>query len=358
MRKLRIAQVAPLWYPVPPKGYGGTELIVHLLTEELVRRGHRVTLFASGDSKTKGRLSSIIPKSLTASKVPWTVSGFNLLNLERAMDLANRFDIVHTHIDPFDGFFRANLKVPSVATLHNHFWPFNAINRPKYYDRVMIYERFKRLPYIAISDAYRRACPVKLNFVSTIHHGIEPERFSFNAKPRDRMIWFGRITPIKGLHNAVAAVNRAGAKLDISGPFITEDAENYFEREVRHHVDGDRIRYVGEKTRQNKAAFLRSGKALLYPIEWDEPFGIVMVEAMACGTPVIAFRRGSVPEVVRDGVSGFVVDSVSEMAEAIRDIGKIDRRACRRWAEDNFSVARMVDRHEEVYRKVIRSFRK
>lgn len=352
-KKLRIAQVAPLWYPAPPSGYGGTEMIVSRLTEGLVARGHQVTLYASGDSRTGGRKVSIVDKSLTKLGVPWTAPGYNLLNLEKAFADAGRFDVIHTHIDPFDGFFRAASRTPSLATLHNHFWPFHRASAPRFNDRIAVYERFKRLPYVAISDYYRRACPVKLNFAATIHHGVAVEKFAFNAKPDDHFLWLGRIAAVKGLHNAVLAAKRAGAKLTIGGAFITKESKEYYDREVRRHVDGRRIRYVGEITKQNKSRFLKSGKALLYPIEWDEPFGLVMVEALACGTPVIAYDRGSVSEIVKDGETGFVVDDLGSLVRAMKNIGEIDRGACRRSAENEFSLELMLDRYEAVYRSML-----
>lgn len=354
MKRLRIAQVAPLWYPVPPKGYGGTELIVSLLTEELVRRGHKVTLYASGDSKTKAKKVSVVATSLTSMHIPWTAPGFNLLNLERAFSDAKKFDVIHTHIDPFDSLFRASSKVPTVATLHNHFWPFQDANTAKFHDRVSMYERFKRLPFVAISDAYRKLCPVKLNFVATIHHGIRTDEFKFNPKPKDHFLWFGRIAAAKGLHNAVKAAHRSKENLLICGPFITKESREYYDKQVCGYVDGAKIRYLKERDRKDVPKLLGDAKALLYPLEWDEPFGLIMAEAMACGTPVIAYHRGSVPELIRDGVTGFIVDSIGAMIGAMKDIDRIDRAECRRHAEKQFSVRHMADKYEEVYAKLIK----
>lgn len=358
-KKLRIAQVAPLWYPVPPEGYGGTENVVHQLTEGMLERGHDVTLYASGDSTTRAKLVSLTERSLTEMNVPWSVSGFNMLNLDRAFvdAKAGKFDIVHTHIDVFDPFFRAKAEVPSIATLHNHFWPFHYKSFPKYYDRVMVYQRFKKLPYIAISDAYRNQCPIKLNF-RTIHHGVEMDHYRFNATPKDHFIWLGRISPVKGLHNAVRAVKRAKAKLLIAGPFITQDARAYYKKKIAPHVDGTQIRYVGKKDKFSKVNFLRQGKALLYPIEWEEPFGIIMAEAMACGTPVIAFKRGSVPEVVAHGKTGYVVRDIDGMVKAMKRIDTIDRKVCREHVAKQFSTERFLDKHERLYYQLIERHRR
>jgi len=353
-RKLRIAQVAPLWYPVPPPAYGGTELIVSRLTEELVRRGHEVTLYASGDSRTRARKVAVTKKCLTARGVPWTAPGFNLLNLEKAFSEAGRYDLIHTHVDPFDGFFRSLVDVPSVATLHNHFWAFDEKNEARFADREATYAEFRRQPLVAISDAYRRSCPLKLNFAATIWHGVDIGHFRFNAEPDDHFIWLGRVARIKGLHHAVAACRRAGAKLVIAGPFITPENREYFDTEIRPFVDGRRIRYVGELDAVRKARLLRSAKAMLYPIEWNEPFGITMVEAMACGTPVIAFDRGAAAEVVAHGRTGFVVRNVGQMVAAMRRIGEIDRRACRERVERNFTVEHMTDKYEEVYASLVK----
>jgi len=352
-RRLRIAQVAPLWYPVPPPAYGGTELVVSQLTEELVRRGHQVTLYASGDSRTKARKVSVTKKCLTAGGIPWTSPGFNLLNLEKAFSEAKKYDLIHTHIDPFDGFFRSLTDVPSVATLHNHFWAFDEKNRARFADREATYTRFRRQPLVAISNAYRRFCPLKLNFAATIWHGVELDKFRFNDRPDDHFVWLGRIARIKGLHSAVAACRRAGAKLTIAGPFITKEGKEYFDREIRPHVDGRRIRYVGEKNSREKAKLLRSARAMLYPIEWNEPFGITMVEAMACGTPVIAFDRGSAGEVVEHGRTGFIVRGVGQMVAAMRRIGEIDRRSCRKRVERHFTIQHMADKYEKVYRSLL-----
>ncbi len=352
-RKLRIAQVAPLWYPVPPPAYGGTELVVSRLTEELVRRGHDVTLYASGDSRTKAKLTAVTKTCLTAMDVPWTAPGFNLLNLERAFSEADRYDLIHTHIDPFDGFFRSMADVPSVATLHNHFWAFDEKNGPRFADREATYRRFRDQPLVAISDAYRRSCPLRLNFAATIWHGVDLERFRFNDRPGDHYVWLGRVTRIKGLHHAVDACRRAGAKLVIAGPFITKENREYFDREIRPHVDGRRIRYVGEQNSRQKVKLLGTAKAMLYPIEWNEPFGITMVEAMACGTPVIAFDQGSAGEVVDHGRTGFVVRNVGQMAAAMGRIGEIDRRRCRERVENNFTIGHMVDKYEKLYRSLL-----
>ncbi|MDP3901666.1 MAG: glycosyltransferase family 4 protein [bacterium] len=359
-KKLRIAQVSPLWYRVPPKGYGGTELIVSRITEELIKRGHEVTLFASGDSKTRGKLVSVVESNLFELGVPWLYGTQNIVNLMDAYSYYRKFDIIHTHIDVHDVVVRHyNLQTPSVATLHNPFWPNpNDIKKGKrwhtFNGRVMLYDRSPRLPYVAISNSYRKLCPAKINFAAVIHHGIDIKKFSFNPTGSDKFVWLGRISPAKGVHIVAKMANKLGLKLLIAGKIVNPEAENFFKTDIRPHLNR-RVKFIGEiKSDKEKSQFFGDAKAFLYPLQWQEPFGITMIESQACGTPVIALKKGSVPEIVKHKKTGFVVDTLDEFKESIKNIDIIDRRSCRQWAEDKFTIKNMVDKYEAVYYDLIK----
>jgi len=357
-QKLKIAQVAPLWYPVPPGGYGGTEAIVSKLTEGLVKRGHKVTLFASGDSKTKAKLFSVIKKNLFSLNVPWLYDSYNILNLTVAFSRAKEFDIIHTHIDVYDPISRAKSEVPTIATLHNPFWPIEK-RTGKWYEyqaRFLLYNCFPRLPYVAISNSYKKQCPAKIKFIKTIYHGVDLSQLKFNPNPEDCFVWLGRITPKKGPHLAVKLAKKLGFQLELAGKTTSPESEKYFKEEIKPYLSR-RIKFLGEiKTEKEKSEFLGRGKALIYPLLWEEPFGIVMIEAMGCGTPVIAYNRGSAPELIKDGETGFLVNNLNEMKEAIKNIDKIPREKCRQRVGKFFTVEKMVNEYEKLYYRIIKEF--
>jgi len=363
-RKLRIAQVAPLWFSVPPSGYGGTESIVSSLTEELIRRGHTVTLFASGDSRTKAELVSVVKKNLFVLGVPWLHDSYNINNLIEAFSRAKDFDIIHTHIDVYDPIVRGyNSGTPSLATLHNSFWPIP--NDPRknkrwitYQGRTLIYERFSMLPYVAISESYRRQCAARINFIKTIYHGVYTNRLRFSPSGGDYFVWLGRIGQAKGAHVAARIAKAMGIKLVIAGAIVNPEAEQFFNGHIRPYL-GRNIQYIGElKSEKEKSEFFGHAKAFLYPLMWEEPFGITMIESQACGTPVVAFNRGSVPELVKHGVTGFVVDTFSEFKRAIRNIDSIKRINCRKHVEQNFTVEKMADNYENLYYSLLQRWGK
>lgn len=360
MKKLKIAQVSPLWYPVPPIGYGGTELIVSRLTEELVKRGHKVTLFASADSKTKAKLVSVVKKNLYSLKIHWLDSGYNILNLLEVFSREKEFDIIHTHIDKFDYLFRSQSKVPTIATLHNPIWPLKKEKDGEWYNYQAIlssYKKFPNLPYVAISNAYRKNCPTKINFAKTIYHGIYLKELNFNPKPDNYFVWFGRITRLKGPHIAVKIAKKLNLKLLIAGICASKKTEDFFNKEIKPHLSR-KIKFLGKiKNSKEKSELLRKAKALIYPLIWDEPFGIVMIESQACGTPVIAFDKGAVKEVVRNNKTGFIVKNNQEMMRKIKKINQINRMDCRKFVEENFSVDKMIDEYEKLYYKVIKNFK-
>lgn len=348
---MRIAQLAPPLEAVPPARYGGTERVISTLTEELVKRGHDVTLFASGDSCTSANLVTTCSQAGWHRDPPprdllpmWTTT---LGRLVRRLD---DFDIVHSHIDHL-GFPLARWShVPVVTTLHGR------LDVPELEEAL---GEFSDVPLVSISCAQRR--PVEwANFVATVYHGIDLDTFHVNPSGGDYLAFLGRVSPEKGLDTAIRVARRSGMPLKIAArlplPFAhdhnaLQDAE-YWE-EVIKPLLGDTVELVGEIGGNEKDAFLRNAAALLFPIRWPEPFGLVMVEALACGTPVLALRNGSVPEVVQDGITGFVADSEDELVEDVQRLWMIDRRACRKDVERRFSPAAMAAAYERVYESLI-----
>lgn len=348
MRKLKIAQVAPLWFSIPPKKYGGIEWIVYHLCEGLKKLGHKVTLFASGGSKVSCKLIATYPKPLIEAGISWTDHTYNLMNLTEAFKRAKEFDIIHTHIDLWETFFPPLVKTVSIHTIHNPLYV-----KPKKRDsRLFILKHFRDQNFVAISRAQKRLSAVKLNFVAVIYNGIKIEDFKFNPNPKDHFVWSARVDKYKGIENAIEIAKRAKVKLILAGRLDPSQRE-YFKKKIKPHL-GKKIKFIGEYSREEKSKFFGQAKALLYPIEWHEPFGLNMAEAMACGTPVIAFKMGSVPEVVKDGKTGFVVKNIKEAIEAVKKIDEIKREDCRKWVEKNFTAERMVSDYEKLYYRLLR----
>lgn len=342
---MRIGMIAPLDLRVPPIGYGGTELVVSLLTDELVRRGHDVTLFASGDSITRARLVSVVDRFLRGSGRD--IHLLNWMNAATCMEEAKSFDIIHNHT-AVEGMALASLaETPMLTTLHNIYEG----------DALQLFQSYKGW-HCAISESAKDLFPPKDQFAGVVYNGINATAYPFNAGPRDDyLIYLSRISPEKGAHLAAEAARRLGRRLIIAGNIHTETDRAYYEARVQPFVDGDMIRYVGEADHAMKRELLSHARCLLAPIEWPEPFGLFMVEAMACGTPVIAFRRGAAPEVVAHGVSGLLVDNVDEMTEAVRHIGEIDRQRCREHVRERFSVRRMTNGYLAAYQRILASGR-
>jgi len=358
MKKLKIAQVVPLWVPVPPKKYGGIERIASYLTEELVKRGHDVTLFASGDSKTKAKLVSVYPRSLLKDNISWTDQLWNLENLSLSFSRAKEFDVIHSHLDVWSVFFQELVKTPVVHTFHN---PLYAKKEKKITtNRLRMFDLHKKGGHFCyISESQKALSPLKIRRSSVVYNGIDTSLFKFYPKPKDYFVWIARIDPYKGIENAIAAAEMAGVKLLLAGR-LDKARKDYFNQRIKPHL-GKRIKFIGELSQNELSDFYGNAIASLYPIEWHEPFGLVMVESMATGTPVIGFARGSVNEVVKHGYSGYVLPmmkkgkrNIKGLAEAIKNIGKIRREDCRIWVDENFSYQKMTDEYEKIYYKLAR----
>ncbi|NTW14657.1 MAG: glycosyltransferase family 4 protein [Candidatus Moranbacteria bacterium] len=348
MRKLRIALLAPVEEQVPPLKYGGTELVVYNLAQHLVGMGHEVTLLASGDSVSDAKLVPIFPKAirtLPACKNSKVRQALTITGIGRMLEYlaTHEFDLIHNHIGWLFLPFVGTLKAPVVTTLHG------SLSNP---DESEIYRLFSDAHYVSISRNQRESGPVGMNFLRNVYNGIEIPKFEFNPKPGHYLAFLARISHEKGALQAIQIAKASGEKLVMAGKIDPTDV-SYFEKHIQPHIDGDRIRFIGEIGHEDKVMLLRHAKAMIAPIQWDEPFGLYFIEAMACGTPVIANRRGSVPEVIVDGVTGYIVENVGEAVARIADIGKIDRLACRRHVERNFSAEKMAEGYLSAYREAL-----
>ncbi len=341
---MRIAQVAPLVESCPPKLYGGTERAVSYLTEELATRGHQVSLFASGDSRTRARLVPTTPAALRLSGRYPDALPFMAIQLAQVARAADQFDILHFHCDYFH-FPLFNLGVwPSVVTtLHGR------LDLPHFQD---VFAAFPMMPLVSISHAQRR--PVSAaNWSATVYHGLPLDLIEPGPGDGGYLAFLGRISPEKRVDRAIEIARRAGMPLRIAAKVDPLDRA-YFDREIRPLMKEPFVEFIGEIDEAGKAAFLGRAAALLLPIDWPEPFGLVMIEAMAAGTPVIAFDRGSAREIVDDGLTGFVVAGVEEAAFAVERAGALDRRTIRSVFERRFSVQRMADDYLRVYERLVR----
>ena len=341
---MRIAQVAPLWEEVPPKQYGGTERIVSYLTEELVKLGHEVVLYASGDSATSAQLESGWPVSFRKSSPPFDPAILTLTQAGRALEADRGFDIIHNHTGIQILPLLAASATASLTTIHDGFTDRN----------ITYFERYSSLSFVSISNAQRVRSP-KLNYRATVHHGLPLSDYSFSAQPdtsRPYLAFLGRMSPEKAPHLAIEAARRGGWRLKMAAK-IAGHEKDYWKECVEPLVDGDQIQYLGELGHIAKNELLCGAAAMLFPIQWPEPFGLVMIESLACGTPVIAFRNGSVPEVVRHGHTGFVVNSVEQMARAIGRISEISREECRADVRIRFSDDVMARNYVRIYSDLV-----
>lgn len=338
---MRIAQVAPLYESVPPKYYGGTERVVSYLTEELVAQGHEVALFASGDSVTNAHLIPVTHRSLRLDKHCVDEIAHHVLLLERVKQMADEFDVIHFHLGYLHFPIARDLSVATVSTQHGR------LDMP---DLMGLYGGFRDLPNVSISDDQRRPMPW-LNWAGTVYHGLPVDAYRFHESPGDYFAFLGRISPEKRVDRAVEVAKRLGVPLKIAAKVDALDVE-YFETTIRPLLDHPLVEFVGEIGEGEKSEFLGKAAALIFPIDWPEPFGLVMIEALACGTPVIAYKQGSVPEVIEHGFDGFVVTSIDEAVAAAAST-TIDRRNCRKTFEERFSVPKMASAYVAMYERVI-----
>jgi len=340
---MRIAQIAPLWERVPPPGYGGIELVVGLLTDELVRRGHDVTLFASGDSITLAKLESVHPQALRLDPNVKECGIYDMLQLSRVYEQAQEFDIIHSHMGCGALPYGTLVKTPTLHTLHGIFTP----------DNEKMFKHARKQPYTSISNSQRKR-ELGLNYVATVYNGVDVDSYEFYEQPDNPpyLAFLGRISPEKGTHLAIEIAKRSGWHLKIAGKVDKVDVE-YFETLIKPQIDGQQIEYLGEANHQQKNRLVGGAVATLFPITWPEPFGLVMIESMAAGTPVIAIELGSTSEVIAHGKTGFLCQDLDECVAAIDQIPTLSRQDCRQHVRDKFSVQCMVEGYEAVYRQLI-----
>lgn len=341
--RLRIAQVAPLVETVPPESYGGTERIVSYLTEELVGLGHEVTLFASGGSETKARLVPISDRSLRSDSSVTDPMAKRIVELEEVLKRTEDFDIVHFH----DGYVHfplaRHLRMPTVTTMHG---------RMDLADLVPIFREFSDMPLISISDQQRSPLPFA-NWIATVQHGLPQDLYSFRTDPEDYIAFVGRICPEKRPDRAIEIAKRAGVPLKIAAKVDKVD-EEYFKSEIEPLLENHLVEFVGEVNEPEKNRLLGGARALIFPIDWPEPFGLVMIESLACGTPVIAFNCGSVPEVLENGKTAYIVHNTAEAVEALQRIEQISRSVCRQEFERRYTSVKMASEYILVYERLRR----
>lgn len=338
---MRIAQISPLFEAVPPKLYGGTERVVSNLTEALVAMGHDVTLFASGDSVTSAKLDAVWPQAirLDPSVKDWYAAYVRMLEL--IYRRADEFDVLHFHIDYFPFSLFSRQRTPFVTTLHGR------LDLPEF---AQVYNVFPDVPVVSISNSQRTPLP-DLNWVATVLHGLPENRLTPQPVAQEYLAFLGRISPEKGIDRAIRIAGAVGMKLKVAAKVDKADRE-YFDSAIAPLLGAGHVEFIGEINDAQKPAFLSGAKALLFPIDWPEPFGLVMIELMACGTPVIAFNHGSVPEVMDDGVSGFIVQSEQQAIEAIGRLGTLDRARVRQQFERRFTARRMAEDYVRVYERL------
>jgi glycosyltransferase involved in cell wall biosynthesis len=343
---MRIAQVAPLYESVPPKYYGGTERVVSYLTEELVRQGHDVTLFASGDSVTRARLIAACRRSLRLDKHCVDRLAHQILMLEHVFQRADEFDIIHFHVDYLHFPLSRRQPITHVTTLHGR------LDIP---DLAPLYQEFRDMPVISISNGQREPL-AWANWQATVYHGVPADMYRFRAESGGYLAFLGRISPEKRADRAIEIAKRVQIPLKVAAKVDRVDKE-YFESVVEPLLRHPLVEFVGEIGDGEKDEFLGNAYALLFPIDWPEPFGLVMIEAMACGTPVIAYRGGAVSEVMEQGHTGFIVKGLEDAVEAVLRIGELSRKRCREVFEQRFTATRMAHDYVQVYKRLINSQR-
>ncbi len=344
---MRIAQVSPLWEKVPPPSYGGVESIVSLLTEELVRRGHEVTLFASGDSTTCAKLESVYPRALRSDKMADKYEIYGKKNIDRVYNQADNFDIIHSHLGceemVYANIYTKRVKTPTIQTIHGAFTSHSR----------QMFAQVGALPLVSISNAQRDQ-ELKLNYTSTIYNGIDPTAYIFQPQRKNPpyLAFLGRMSPEKGPHLAIAIAKQSGLPLKMAGKIDVVD-KDFFEEQIQPHLDGEQIEYIGETNHEDKVSLLGNALATLFPITWQEPFGLVMIESMVTGTPVIAINLGSAGEVIAEGKTGFVCDTVEDCVQAVEKVKTLNRQDCHNHVLENFTAEKMTDQYEALYQKIL-----
>lgn len=352
---MKIGVLGPIWIDIPPKGYGGTEEVVFNLLKGLVEKGHDVTLFGPKNSKVPSKLIPTVDIPLRSQNVEWTNIAYNVFHITAAFDRAAEFDILHVHLNKSQDYLALPLAlyspVPVVFTFH-----FCLPTDATFKDRYMVLMKYRNFPFTSISNSQRADFPS--NFIKTVYNSLDLTHFPFSSKSEDYFAWLGKVNPLKGTKEAILAAKKANVKLIVMGavdkgvPHMLE----YYEKEVKPLIDGQQIVWRGEVSVKEKAEILGHAKAFLNPIQWEEPFGLVMVESMVVGTPVISMNRGAAPEIIVDGKTGFLVNSVDEMVEKMKQIDSINRAACRKQVEQNFTVEKMVTGYLDAYSIVVSSW--
>jgi glycosyltransferase involved in cell wall biosynthesis len=341
---MRIAQVAPLFESVPPRLYGGTERVVSYLTEDLVRQGHDVTLFASGDSVTAATLVPGCERALWHDPECQETLPHHVQLMDLVMREARHFDVIHFHCDYVHFPLLRYLRTPTVTTLHG------MVRR---HDLRPLFQAYPEVPLVSISDDQRSPIPWA-NWQATVYHGLPTGLHTFRYDPGDYLLFIGRISPEKRLDRAIEIARRSGRPLKVAAKIYDEDRA-YYQETIEPILRGTEsfVEFVGEVGGKDKDELIGSAYALLFPIDWPEPFGLVMIEALACGTPVIAWRNGSVPEVIEDGLTGFIVESIDDAIRAVGNVGGLSRAACRASFAGRFDSARMASNYEQVYERLV-----
>jgi glycosyltransferase involved in cell wall biosynthesis len=344
---MRIAQISPLWESVPPQRYGGTERVVHYLTEELVRLGHEVVLFASGDSQTSAELFPCVPEALRFAGHQGDPTIHEVIQIHRVIEQLDRFDILHFHTGHFHFPALAHLPVPFLNTMHG------PLTHP---DQALLYRHFDQVPLVSISDAQRQPIP-HAHWLGTIHHGLPSDLYRFEPRPHDYLAFVGRVSPEKRLDRAIEIAMAVGLPLKVAAKIDRVD-QAYYHETIEPLLQGNPlVEFIGEVDDAGKQELYGHARALLFPIDWPEPFGLVMIEANACGTPVIAWRNGSTPEVIQHGINGFLVDSIEEAVAAVRRVDSLDRARVRANFEVRFSATRQAREYEQLYGHLIQARR-
>ncbi|WP_420473418.1 glycosyltransferase family 4 protein [Noviherbaspirillum sp. ST9] len=339
---MKIAQVSPLFESVPPKGYGGTERVVSFLTEELVRQGHEVTLFASGDSTTRARLVATVDQSVRNSAFDQSWLAYHLIQLDQVIGMSDDFDVIHFHTDFLQFPTLRNCGTPHLTTLHG---------RLDLSYLVPVYQHFRVPPLVSISDSQRTPLPWA-NWVNTVYHGLPANLYAYNEEPGDYFLFIGRISPEKRVDRAIDIAVQCERPIYIAAK-LNKSEEGYFKEVIKPRLRHPLVTYVGEVGETDKRELLEHARALLFPIDWPEPFGLVMIEALSCGTPVIAYANGSVPEIIDDGVTGFVVSDLEEAVRAARRIESISRQDCRSAFERRFTAPCMAANYLDTYQRLL-----